>query len=95
MSPTDIHKVARLDPSIPREAAVVMMQRTVVGVLIAGVGVVGVVRGGMNDYLAAGMIVLGATVWSTRVVVGAMRALVEPLAGLFGAIRGKGNADQS
>lgn len=85
---TAIHKAVKID-HIPTEKAGVMIQRTVVGALIAGVGVVGLLKFEMNHWLATGMILLGATTWSTQVVTGAMKALVEPLAALFNVWRGK------
>ena len=81
---TGIQRAVKLE-AVPAERFSVMLQRTVLGVLLVGLGVYLCVDSeGMTLYIGVGLVLLGATVWSTQVVTGALKALVEPLKALKG-----------
>lgn len=85
---TAVMRAVKLDDKVPREKASVMVQRTILGVLFVAVGIAGLAVWGMNHYLAAAFILVGATTWSTQVVTGALKALVGPLANLRRSVKG-------
>lgn len=62
---------------VPDEKFSVMLQKTVLGVLFAGLGVWGLLHE-WNHYLGIGMVLLGATVWSGQVVTNALMSLLRP-----------------
>lgn len=80
---TTIQRAVKLE-QVPAERFGVMLQRTILGLLLVGVGVGGLAVWGMNHYLAAGFILLGATTWSTQLVTQSLKALVGPLKALRG-----------
>lgn len=80
---TTIQRAVKLE-AVPQERFSVMLQRTVLGLLLVGVGIAGLAVWGMNHYLAVGLVLLGATTWSTQLVTGALKALVGPLKALKG-----------
>jgi hypothetical protein len=90
---TGIHKavrtVAKLPEETPVERVATMLQKTVLGMVLAGVGVGGLLVLEMNHYLATGFILVGATVWSGQLVTGALKSLIQPLRDILAAIRGK------
>ena len=94
---TAIHKavrsVARLPEETPVERVATMLQKTILGMVLAGVGVGGLLILEMNHYLAVGMIIVGATVWSGQLVTGAVKSLVQPLRDIVAAIRGGKSGD--
>lgn len=85
---TAVMRAVKLE-AVPPEKASVMVQRTILGILFVAVGLAGLAVWGMNHYLAAGFILVGATTWSTQVVSGALRALVGPLANLRRSVKGE------
>ena len=84
---TGLQKAVKLE-QVPPERFGVMLQRTILGALLAGLGIVGLVRFEMNHYLAVGLVVVGCTVWSGQVVTGALKALVGPFKAFKDASRG-------
>lgn len=84
-----VRSVAQLPAETPVERVAAMVQKTVLGLILAGVGVAGLLVLNMNHYLATGFILVGATVWSGQLVTGAVMSLVQPLRDIIGAIRGK------
>ena len=85
-----VRSVAQLPEETPVERVAKMLQKTILGMALAGVGVAGLLALEMNHYLATGFIVLGATTWSGQLVTGAVKSLVQPLRDILAAIRGKG-----
>lgn len=84
---TGIQRAVKLD-AVPAEKFSVMLQRTVLGLLFIVLGVVGLKLWAFPWYAGVGLSVLGATIWSTQVVTGAVKALVGPLTAVLGAKRG-------
>lgn len=82
---TSIQRAVKLE-EVPPSRFAVMMQKTVLGVLLAGIGVYLIVphAEGVKLYLGVGMVLLGATVWSGQLVTGALKALIGPLKALKG-----------
>lgn len=60
--------------------------RTVIGTLLIAIGVAGLGRGVLNQYLAIGLVLLGATTWSTRLVTNSLKALIQPVAAIRRAV---------
>ena len=85
---TVVARAVKLE-QVPSERFSVMLQRTILGLLLVGIGVVGLLAMEMNHYLAVGLVLLGATVWSGQIVTGAIKGLVGPIRALFGATRGE------
>lgn len=73
-----IQKAVRLD-AVPRERFGAMVKRTIIGTGLVALGVVGLAKYGLNQYLAVGLVLLGATVWSTQLVTNSLKALINPL----------------
>ena len=82
---TGLAKAVRMD-AVPPEKFGKVVQRTVLGTLLIAVGVAGMAVWGMNHYLAAGFILLGATTWSTQLVTNSLKALVEPVKAIKRAV---------
>lgn len=87
MLQTSLQRAVKLD-QVPAARFGVMVQKTIVGLALAGLGVYVIVphAEGVRLYVGVGLVILGATVWSGQLVTGALKALVGPLA----ALRGKG-----
>lgn len=83
-----VRSVANLPDETPVERVATMLQKTILGMMLAGVGVGGLLVLEMNHYLAVAMIIVGATVWSGQLVTGAVMSLVQPLRDILTAIRG-------
>ena len=98
MTPQDVqtalHKavrtVAQLPEETPVERVASMVQKTILGLILAGVGVAGLLILNMNHYLAVGLIIVGAHVWSGQLVSGAIKSLLGPLGEVVKILRGKG-----
>ena len=94
---TALHKavrsVAQLPEETPVERVATMLQKTILGMVLAGVGVGGLLVLNMNHYLAVGMIIVGATVWSGQLVTGAVKSLIQPLRDIVAAVRGSKGGD--
>jgi len=88
---THIQKAVKLE-QVPPERFGVMVQKTILGVLIAGLGVYLVVphAEGIRLYVGVGLVLLGATIWSGQLVTGALKALIGPLKAIVGAAKGGG-----
>lgn len=64
--------------TVPKEKWTVLVQRTVLGVVFTGMGMAGAVLFGWPMYVDIGLVLFGATIWSTQVVKGALLALIGP-----------------
>lgn len=73
---------------VPDEKFSVMVQKTLLGVGIAGVGVWGILHE-WNHYFGVAVILVGGTVWSGQVVTNALMLLVAPFKALLRVWRGK------
>lgn len=74
---TKIQKAVKLE-AVPPEKWSVMVQRTVLGVAFMALGAVGAWKLQWPWYVVGGFATLGATIYSTQLVVGALKALIEP-----------------
>lgn len=86
---TGVQRALKLD-AVPPEKFGVMLQRTVLGGLFVALGVLGLTRWAFPWYAGVALCVLGATIWSTQVVTGALKALIGPLKAIVGAAKGGG-----
>ena len=86
---TAVMRAVKLE-EVPRERFSVLLQRTILGGLLVALGVLGILALDMNHYLSVGLVLVGATTWSGQVVTGAIKAVIEPLKSLLGAVRGNG-----
>lgn len=84
---TGLQKAVQMD-EVPREKFGAMVQRTILGTLLIGVGIAGLAKFAMNHYLAVGLVLLGATVWSTSLVTNSLKALINPLKAIKRAASG-------
>lgn len=84
---TGLQKAVRME-EVPRERFAVMVQRTILGTLLIAFGVVGMVKFEMNHYLAVGLVLLGATIWSTQIVTNSLKALINPVRAIKRAASG-------
>lgn len=81
---THIQKAVKLE-SVPAERFSVMVQRTILGLLFVGLGVYLCIGSeGVKLYVGVGLVLVGGTTWSSQLVTGALKALVEPLRALKG-----------
>ena len=64
--------------TVPPEKWPAMVQRTVLGLLFIAVGMAGAFLLAWPMTVDLGAILLGATIWSTQMVKGALMALLEP-----------------
>ncbi len=64
---------------VPAERWPRVLQRTVTGAVLVGFGIAGAAFWGFPWYVAAGAVGLGSTVWSTKMVTHALKALLEPV----------------
>lgn len=87
---TRVMKAVKMD-AVPVEKWPQIVKRTVLGVAFIAFGAVGAVRLEWPWYVAAGFCLLGATIWSTQLVVGALKALLEPVRA-YKALAGKDDA---
>lgn len=85
---TAVMKAVKLE-AVPAERFGVMLQKTVLGLLLAALGVGGMLWLDMNHYLSVGLVAVGATVWSGQIVTGAVKALIQPLRDVLAVIRGR------
>jgi hypothetical protein len=83
---TSIQRAVKLE-EVPAERFSVMVQKTILGALLAGLGIYLIVphSEGMKLYIGVGLVILGCTVWSGQLVTGALKALVGPLKALKGS----------
>jgi hypothetical protein len=75
---TGLQKAVKME-EVPRERFAVAVQRTILGTLLIALGVVGIAKFEMNHYLAVGLVLLGATIWSTQLVTNSLKALINPV----------------
>lgn len=83
MSPLDkpvsnLQKIVQME-EVPRAKFGVMVGRTIIGALLIAYGIAGMALYEMNQYMAAGFVLLGATVWSSSLVTNSLKALIAPL----------------
>lgn len=91
---TGIQRAVRLN-EVPPEKFSVMLQRTVLGLLFIVLGVLGLKLWAFPWYAGVGLAVLGATIWSTQVVTGALKALVGPLTQIARATKPEPTPEES
>jgi hypothetical protein len=82
---TGLQQAVKLD-TVPPERFGVMVRRTILGTLLIGLGIAGMAWYEMNHYLAVGLVLLGATTWSSQLVTQSLKALVEPIAAIKRAV---------
>ena len=83
---TGLQKAVKMH-EVPAEKFGAVVKRTILGTLLIGVGVAGMAMYEMNHYLAVGLVLLGATVWSTQLVTNSLKALIEPVAAIKRAVK--------
>lgn len=64
---------------VPKERWPSVVRRTVTGAVLVAAGCAGAAVWGFPWYAAVGLVLLGATIWSTQLVVGSLKALIEPV----------------
>lgn len=84
---TRVMRAVKMD-TLPAEKWPQVVKRTVLGIAFIAFGAVGAVQLEWPWYVAAGFCLLGATIWSTQLVVGALKALLEPVRA-YRALAGK------
>lgn len=75
---TRIQRAIKME-HVPPERWPRVLQRTVTGAVLVAFGIAGAALWSFPWYVAAGSVGLGATVWSTKMVTNALRALLEPV----------------
>lgn len=88
---TRVMKAVRVH-AVPEEKWPTMVKRTVLGLAFIAFGAVGAIELEWPWYVAAGFTLMGATIWSTQLVVGALKALLEPVRA-YKALAGKDGPD--
>ena len=83
---TGLQKAVKME-AVPSEKFSVVVQRTVLGTLLIGVGIAGMALYEMNHYLAVGLVLLGATIWSTQLVTNSLKALINPVRAIKRAVQ--------
>lgn len=64
---------------VPEEKWPAMVRRTITGAVFIGFGIAAAALWAMPWYVSAGAVLIGATTWSTQMVTGALKALVNPI----------------
>jgi hypothetical protein len=82
---TGLAKAVKME-QVPTERFGVIVQRTILGTLLIAFGLVGLAKYQMNHYLAVGLVLLGATVWSTQLVTNSLKALIQPVKAIKRAV---------
>ena len=82
---TGLQKAVKMH-EVPAEKFGAVVKRTILGTLLIGVGIAGLAWYEMNHYLSMGMVLLGATVWSTQLVTNSLKALIQPIAAIKRAV---------
>ncbi len=90
-SATGLQKAVKME-AVPPEKWSTVLGRTIIGTLLVALGIVGLAVLEMNHYLAIGLVLLGATTWSTQLVTNSIKALITPLAAWRRAVDGKEDA---
>lgn len=85
MRVTTLQKAVRME-EVPRERWSTILARTIIGTLLVAIGIAGLVALQMNHYLAIGLVLLGATTWSTQLVANSIRALIQPVRAIRRAV---------
>ncbi len=93
---TEMRKATRLQQAVkmdavPPEKWPQVVKRTVLGLAFMAFGAVGAMELEWPWYVVGGFATLGATIWSTQLVVGALKALLEPVRA-YKALAGKEDA---
>ena len=83
---TGLQKAVKMT-AVPAEKFGAIVQRTILGTLLIGFGVVGLAKYEMNHYLAVGLVLLGATIWSTQLVTNSLKALITPVKAIKRAVK--------
>ena len=78
--------------TLPAEKWPQVVKRTVLGIAFIAFGAIGAIHLAWPWYVAAGFCLMGATIWSTQLVVGALKALLEPVRA-YKALAGKDGAE--
>jgi len=82
---TILQKVVKME-EVPAERWTTILVRTIIGTLLVALGVLGLVALEMNHYLGIGLVLLGATTWSTQLVANSIRALIQPIQAIRRAV---------
>ncbi len=85
MKVTTLQKAVRME-EVPRERWTTILSRTIIGTMLVAIGVTGLAVLEMNHYLAIGLVLLGATTWSTQLVANSIRALIQPVSAIRRAV---------
>lgn len=73
---------------VPPERFGAMVKRTLIGGVFVALGVAGMAKFSFPWYAGLGCVVVGSTVWSTQLVTGVLKALLDPFTAYKRAIRG-------
>jgi glutamine synthetase len=86
---TGVQKAIKID-DVPHEKWTEMLRRTITGAVFVGLGVYLILPHpeGIRLYTGVGCILFGATTWSTQVVTGTLKALLDPLRAYKRAVKG-------
>lgn len=87
---TRVMRAVKMD-TLPAEKWPQVVKRTVLGMAFMAFGAVGAMELEWPWYVVGGFATLGATIWSTQLVVGALKALLEPVRA-YKALAGKEDA---
>lgn len=85
---TTIQRVIKLE-DVPQKKFSHMMGRTLIGIMFIGLGVEGMAKFNFPWWAGLLCVLVGASTWSTQIVVGTLKALVSPFKDFLGAWRGK------
>jgi hypothetical protein len=88
---TRVMRAVKMD-SLPAEKWPQVVKRTVLGIAFMAFGAIGAMELEWPWYVVGGFATLGATIWSTQLVVGALKALLEPVRA-YKALAGKDGAE--
>ena len=84
---TGLQKAVKME-EVPREKFAVAVQRTILGTLLIAFGIFGIAKLQMNHYLSVGLVLLGATIWSTSLVTNSLKELINPIKAIKRAASG-------
>lgn len=88
---TRVMRAVKMD-ALPPEKWPQVVKRTVLGIAFMAFGAIGAMELEWPWYVVGGFATLGATIWSTQLVVGALKALLEPVRA-YKALAGKDGAE--
>jgi hypothetical protein len=90
MNPTKLQSAIKLE-DVPKEKWHTMVARTIIGLIFLATGFA-LLQGseGIKLYLSVGLIMIGATTWSSQIVTKSLLALVEPFRAVWRIVKNGG-----